>query len=327
MRVLITGATGFVGRHLATLLLSRRHEVFGTVLQPEGDGQDDKIRLLSCDMRDAQQVRSAVEDARPDQVYHLAGLSSVRESFEDARAVYETNFFGALHLLDAVRRTNASARVLLIGSGHCYGKLRPRELPATEQQVLAPNSPYAVSKAAADLLGRHYFESFGLHVIRARPFNHTGPGQSTHFVCSDFARQFAAIELNLAAPVLRVGNLHARRDFSDVRDIVRAYVLLLQKGKPGEAYNVGSGRAVSLDEVLKILRSFCTRSIAIQTEETRFRRGEADVLYGSSRKLKQATGWRPEYDLKSTLRDLYCYWIAILTRQLGEHEAAGVGKS
>ena len=327
MRILITGATGFVGRHLAALLLSRRHEVFGTFLQPEGDGPNDKIKLLSCDMRDANQVRSAVDEVRPDQVYHLAALSSVRDSFEDAKAVYETNLLGALHLLEAVRRTNASARILLVGSGHCYGKLKPRELPATEQQALAPNSPYAVSKAAADLLGRQYFETFGLHVIRARPFNHTGPGQSTHFVCSDFARQFAAIDLGLAPPILRVGNLNSRRDFSDVRDIVRAYVLLLQKGRGGEAYNVGSGRAVSLKQLLKILRSFCSRPVSVETEKTRLRIGEADVLYGSNRKLKQATGWRPEYDLKSTLRDLYCYWIANLTRQSGGHEAASVGKS
>lgn len=312
MRILVTGATGFVGRHLLSLLVSRRNEVFGTFLEPVSDGVPPHAELVRCDLRDARAVSRLVQEVRPQHVYHLAALSSVRDSFEDVNAVYQANFFGTLNLLDALRSAQPAARILLVGSGHCYGKVRRAELPIGETRILAPISPYAVSKAAADLLGGQFFQNYGVSVIRVRPFNHTGPGQSTHFVCSDFARQLAAIELGLAPPVIRVGNLNSKRDFSDVRDVVLAYLLLLQKGRAGEIYNVGSGHSIALRDVLTILCSFCTRKVSIEVEQERLRRGEEDVLYCSNRKLKKATGWRPQYGLKTTLRDLYRDWIARL---------------
>src|SRR5437588_837718 len=294
MRVLVTGATGFVGQHLLSLLSAGRNELFGTFLQPpDCTGLPERIKLVACDLRQADEMRQLLHDIRPQHVYHLAALSSVRNSFDDAKAVYEANFWGTLNLLEAVRARQASARVLLVGSGHCYGEVKPSQVPITERQPLAPNSPYGVSKAAADMLGGQFFQNYGLQVVRARPFNHTGPGQAPHFVCSDLARQFAAIELGLRSPTVQVGNLKARRDFSDVRDVVCAYVLLMRKAKPGETYNVGSGRAVSLREILEIVRSFCPRQVQIEIERERLRRGEADVVFGSNGKLKQATGWRP----------------------------------
>jgi GDP-4-dehydro-6-deoxy-D-mannose reductase len=162
------------------------------------------------------------------------------------------------------------------------------------------------------MLGEQFFESYGLGVVRARPFNHTGPGQSTHFVCSDFAKQFASIDLGLSEPVVRVGDISASRDFSDVRDVVRAYELLIRKGKAGDAYNVGSGRAAPLKYILQILQSFTNRKVRINVERKRLRGGESDVIYGSNRKLKHGTGWKPQYELKTTLRDLYLYWKGIL---------------
>jgi len=308
MRVLVTGATGFVGQHLLRLLPSRRAELFGTFLQHDFADPPDRAQLLCCDLRHSDDVRSLVADIRPNHVYHLAALSSVRDSFEESRAVYQANFFGTLNLLEAVQAAQPGARVLLVGSGHCYGKLKPSQMPITEEQPLAPDSPYGVSKAAADLLGSQFFQTYGLRVIRARPFNHTGPGQSTHFVCSDFARQVAAIDLGLATATVKVGNIDACRDFSDVRDVVRAYALLIKRGRPGEAYNVSSGRAVSLREILGVLGSICSCEVRIEVEEKRIRCREADVLYGSNRKLKQATGWQPKYDLVLTLADLYMYW-------------------
>ncbi len=312
MRILVTGATGFVGRYLSSLLLSRHHEVWGTFLQRDSGDLPASLQLLHCDLRDFSSVRSAVQQVRPQQVYHLAALSSVRDSFEDAKSVYEANFWGTLNLLEAIRMFRPFPRVLLVGSAHAYGNVKRTQLPITEKHCLAPNSPYGVSKAAADMLGGQVFQSFGMHVIRARPFNHTGPGQSAHFVCSDFSKQFAAIELGLAPPVVSVGDIHSSRDFSDVRDVARAYELLLRQGKAGEAYNVASGRAVSLTRILDILQSFNSRKVRISVEQDRVRSGEPDIIYGSNQKLKRATGWSAQFNLRTTLRDVYLDWKDVL---------------
>jgi GDP-4-dehydro-6-deoxy-D-mannose reductase len=308
MRILVTGATGFVGRHLVHLLLARRHEVYGTYLERESSQPPDRIRLFRCDVRQAGRLRSIVRRIRPQRIYHLAALSSVAESFKNVRAVYDTNFWGTFNLLEAVREAAPKARVLVVSSAQCYAAAKRSQLPVTESHPFAPPSPYALSKAAADMLAHQYHSLFGLHVIRARPYNHTGPGQTPHFVCSDFARQIAAIDLGLRPALLRVGNLKVRRDFSDVRDVVRAYALLLEKGKPGEAYNVASGRGTSLEEIVRLLASFCSRPIRVVVERKRFRPGDVPVLYSSNRKLRRTTGWRPERNLRATLRDLFFYW-------------------
>ncbi len=317
MRILITGASGFVGQHLSRLLISCRHEVFGTFLTGNRAGLPSGVKMLRCDLRHANEVRSVVQDVQPQQVYHLAALSSVKDSFENARLVYESNFWGTFNVLDAVRAAQPSARVLLVSSGHCYGPVKRSHLPIKETEPLHPDSPYGVSKAAADMLGGQFFHNYGLKVIRARPFNHTGPGQSPHFVCSDFARQFATIELGISSPLVRIGNIFARRDFSDVRDVVQAYVMLIAKGNPGEAYNVGSGRAVALRQILAILQSICPRKVQIEVEKQRLRRGETTVSFCSIRKLKQATGWHPKFDLRDTLQDLYSSWKEAIRKDKG----------
>jgi GDP-4-dehydro-6-deoxy-D-mannose reductase len=314
MRILVTGATGFVGQHLLRLLAFKRrsNQVFGTSLNGESAVTNPNIRVITCDLRDQDRLYHLVRDIRPDHVYHLAALSSVKDSFKNARAVYEANFFASLHLLQAVQRSQPSARVLLVSSAHVYGPVTRRDLPITEHHPLAPDSPYAVSKAAADMLGAQFWRSHGLSVIRARPFNHTGPGQAADFVCSDFARQFALIEAGRREPVVTVGNIKAARDFSDVRDVVRAYDLLLRKGRPGDAYNVSSGRAIPLTEVLTVLSSFVSRKIEVRVEQERIRGAEADAVYGSSAKLRRATGWAPQIPFKKTLLDLYGYWTEAL---------------
>ena len=264
--------------------------------------------MFECDLRREDQVKSLVRDVRPQQVYHLAAMSSVRDSFESARLVHESNFCGTFNLLEALRTAQMNPRFLLVSSGNSYGPVKRNHLPIKETEAMNPDSPYGVSKAAADMLGSQFFRNHGLRVIRARPFNHTGPGQSPHFVCSDFAKQFAAIELGIEPPVVRVGNIGARRDFSDVRDVVRAYAMLINKGTPGEAYNVGSGRAVSLRQILAILQSLCSRKVRIEVEKRRLRQAETTVSFCSTRKLKQITGWRPKFGLRETLGDLYLYW-------------------
>lgn len=308
MRVLVTGATGFVGQHLVRFLNSLQYTVYGTYLSKEALARVPAVKLFRCDVRDAGRLRSIVRQIRPNRIYHLAAQSSPVESFRNLQGVYETNFWGTYNLLEAVRQVAPKARVLVVGSGQCYGPVKPSQLPATEDQAFAPPNPYALSKAAADMLAGQYYSRFGLHLIRARPFNHTGPGQAADFVCSDFARQIAAIDLGLRRPVVCTGDLRAKRDFSDVRDVVRAYELLLEKATPGEAYNVASGQATSVRQIVRLLASFSSRPIRLSVQRQRLRPGDARTLYGSNRKLRYATNWKPVYSLRSTLQDLYEYW-------------------
>lgn len=318
MRVLVTGGTGFVGQHLVRLLHERTRTIFSTCLV-KPSSPISGVELLPCDIRNRDQVLQVVRYAQPQHIYHLSALSSVVKSYEGARQVWDTNVWGAMNLLDAVREAAPQARVLLVGSSQCYGHVASRRLPVTEDERLAPASPYAASKAAAEMLASQFFHSCGSQVIRTRPFNHTGPGQSAEFVCSDLARQVAEIELGYRLPVVRIGNIRIERDFSDVRDVVRAYELLLHRGAPGEVYNVASGRSVSIAEIVKHLQSCCPRSFQVDVEQKRVRSGEVSKMYGSNRKLRRVTGWKPEYSLAQTLRDLYEFWKSAAA---GEHEMA-----
>lgn len=312
MRCLITGATGFVGRHLTNLLLAQGHQVAGAHSRAGAAADCTNLELYCCNLTDSGGMASLVKKFCPDRVYHLAAFSSPIQSLSNERAVYDTNFLGTLNLLRAVRDGAPEARVLLVGSAQCYGVVRESDLPIREEQPFAPRSPYAVSKAAADLLGFQYFATDGMHIVRARPANHTGPGQSPSYVCSDFARQVAAIELGLAPPELRVGNIEVSRDFSDVRDVVCAYALLLEKGRSGEAYNIGSGRAVALKEIVGTLTSFCSRPVSVNVEHKRIRANDAKSIYVSLEKISAHTGWVPGYELRTTLRDLFDSWITVL---------------
>jgi GDP-4-dehydro-6-deoxy-D-mannose reductase len=306
MRVLVTGATGFVGQHLVRLLLSRGHTVFATYLSAPAEWEF-AAELVSCDVRNADSVRRIVAETRPHNVYHLAAQSSPSQSLEQARDVYDSNFWGTYNLLDSARQVAPKARILVVGSGQCYGEVRSRK-PLAESAVLSPRNPYALSKAAADMLGGQYYFGFGLHVILARPFNHTGPGQQAGFVCSDYARRIVDIELGNERPVLRIHDSGARRDFTDVRDVVRAYELLIEKGQPGEAYNVASGRTITVRQIVSILVSFCSRPIQISEKHDDVVPGNIANLYGSPRKLCRATGWKPRYNMRQTLRELFEYW-------------------
>ena len=258
MRVLVTGATGFAGQHLVKLLLSRGYTVYGTYLLPPDKWKFDAA-LFRCDVRDAARLRRVVRKVRPSRIYHLAGQSSPSRALEDFQGAFDTNFWGTYNVLEAARHAVPRARILVVGSGQCYGQVQASALPITEEQPFAPPNPYALSKAAADMLASQYHSRFGVHVIRVRPFNHTGPGQQQGFVCSDYARRIVASEFGRGRAVVRVRNPQVRRDFSDVRDVVRAYALLLEKGKPGEAYNVASGKAISVRQIVLSLALFSSR--------------------------------------------------------------------
>jgi len=306
MRVFVTGATGFAGQHLTRLLLSRGHEVYGTCLSAPAEWDFD-AKLFRCDIRDAALLCSAIQDVRPGRIYHLAAQSSPSQSLAQSRGVYETNFWGTYNLLEAARQVVPRARVLVVGSGQCYGN-NQKNGPVNESQPLAPPNPYALSKAAADMLAGQSYSRFGQHVIRVRSFNHTGPGQQEGFVCSDYAKRIVTIELGNERPLLRARDLDRRRDFSDVRDVVRAYELLIEKGQPGQAYNVASGRSISVRQIIQLLVSFCSRPIRISARRRARSSGDIPTLYGSSRKLRRVTGWKPAYNIRQTLGDLFEYW-------------------
>lgn len=321
MRFFVTGISGFVGAHLTVALLERGHTVFGLARETGALGElhrryGDRFpasAVALCDLRDRERLCAELRRAAPDGVFHLAGLAFVPKSFDAPDLVYEVNFLGATALLGAVLAVAPAARVVLVTSGEIYGWIDPaRDLPLVETQPLRPLSPYAVAKAAADLAGYQFFRAHGLDVIRARPFNHTGPGQAADFVCSDFARGLAAAECGAGPARLRVGNLDVERDFSDVRDVVRGYLALFEKGVAGEAYHLASGAATRVRTLLEELRGLCRVPVEVETDPRKLRPGELPRVVASIDKIRQTTGWQPQIPLRRTLADLLDDWRARL---------------
>ncbi|HUT73667.1 MAG TPA: GDP-mannose 4,6-dehydratase [Armatimonadota bacterium] len=312
MRSLITGITGFVGSHLAEHLLAQGAEVFGTARWRSDtaniDHLEGRIGLVECDIRDSASVKQVLLDVRPDEIYHLAAQSFVPTSWRAPSETLETNIVGEVHLLEAVRGLDPSPRVQIAGSSEEYGMAREDELPIRETNPLRPLSPYAVSKVGQDLLAYQYAMSYGLHLVRTRAFNHTGPRRGSVFVTSNFAKQIADIEKGRQEPVMRVGNLEARRDFTDVRDIVRGYVLAVREGEPGEVYNLCSGVARTIREVLDLLLSRSQVQVKVEQEPARMRPSDVPVLQGDFGKFHARTGWKPQIPFEQTVADLLDYW-------------------
>ncbi|UCB51713.1 MAG: GDP-mannose 4,6-dehydratase [Candidatus Zixiibacteriota bacterium] len=312
MKVLITGIAGFAGSHLAELLVRKGNEVFGTCLACESLDNIRRIRrslhLSTCDITRSDHLFRVVKRIGPDQIYHLAALSSVAKSFSEPLDTIGNNIRGTLHLLETVRNLKKPVKILVVGSSDMYGRVTPKEVPITEEKTLLPVSPYGVSKAACDLLAYQYFESYRVFALRARAFNHTGPRQTTGFVIPDFASQIAQIEAGLLPPVMKVGDLSSKRDVSDVRDVMRAYVSLMRRGKPGQAYNICSQKAYRIRDVLKDLLRLSKRKIKVEVDKERYRPAEIPVLMGSNLKIEKATGWKPRIPLMKTLEDTLDFW-------------------
>ncbi|GAB4325640.1 MAG: GDP-mannose 4,6-dehydratase [Candidatus Sumerlaeia bacterium] len=324
--VLVTGAGGFVGRHLGRMLIGEGFAVAGTVLggpraAAMGEAVADGVEPIECDLTSKSRVRAVVRSVRPAAVVHLAAQSHVPTAWKKPELTFRVNVLGTLHLLQAVEREAPDARVLLVGSAEIYGRAAPGGQPVNESQPLAPLNPYAVSKAAADLLGGQWAASTALHIVRARPFNHTGPGQTGDYVCAAFARQAAAIALGRQAPRVVVGNLNVRRDFLDVRDVCRAYLALLRHGEPGGVYNIASGRPRSIRTILKKLLKFTGRQVQVVVDPNKFRPADQPVLCGDAGRLRAATGWRPAIPFDQTLRDMFEWW-----KQQIEHSDSGGGR-
>ena len=313
MRVLITGITGFVGSHMADFALARGAEVFGSYRwrsKTENiDHLGSRVTLIDSDLRDLSSVRGLVEASNPDWVVHLAAQSFVGTSWQTPAETLSTNIISQVNLLEAIRGFKMFPRFLAVGTSEEYGLVNPDELPIKETNPLRPLSPYAVSKVAQDMMGWQYFRSYGLPIIRTRAFNHEGPRRGDVFVTSSFARQVAEIEAGLRAPSIAVGDLTPRRDYSDVRDIVRGYWMLLGEGEPGEVYNLCSGRSWAIREVLDFLLAASTvKGIAVHTDPARLRPSDVMMLEGDPTKIHRATGWKVEIPFEQTLRELLDYW-------------------
>lgn len=313
MKILVTGITGFVGSHLAEYLLTKDDiEIYG-IVRWRSDTENiehirDKLVLSECDIRDATSVRNEIEKVKPDRIFHLAAQSYVVSSWHAPRETLTTNILGELNIFESVRELKINPFIQIAGSSEEYGLVSVNELPVKETNLLHPLSPYAVSKVGQDLLGYQYYKSYGLNIIRTRAFNHTGPRRGEVFVCSNFAKQIAMIEKGKQKPIIYVGNLEARRDFTDVRDIVQAYWLALEKCKPGEVYNICSGRARAMKEVLDILLGLTKQKIKIKQDPKRLRPSDVPVLEGDSSKFRELTGWKAEIPFEKTLEDLLNYW-------------------
>ncbi|MBE0544975.1 MAG: GDP-mannose 4,6-dehydratase [Verrucomicrobia bacterium] len=314
MRVLITGITGFVGSHMAEYALAQGAEVFGACRWRSNTENIEplrsKLHLVEADLRDQSSVQEMLAATKPDFIFHLAGQSQVMTSWQAPVETLQTNVIGQVHLLEAIRHRGGDfPRVLVVGSSEEYGLVQEHELPVTEEQLLRPLSPYAVSKVAQDLLAHQYFRSYGIPCVRARAFNHDGPRRGEVFVTSAFARQVAEIEAGASEPVILVGNLKARRDYTDVRDIVRGYWLLLEKGAPGEVYNLCSGHSHAIQEILDFfLASSAVRGIEVREDASRLRPSDVPNLVGSAAKVHAATGWTPTISFEETLKDVLEYW-------------------
>jgi GDP-4-dehydro-6-deoxy-D-mannose reductase len=308
VRALITGVGGFVGRHLLQHLLEEGDQVFGLGRRGDIGGLPDGVTAFAVDLAYRTQVAAAVHEAQPEAVYHLAAQSSPRESLDDPWATLSNNLQGQMNLLEAVRKLEPQPRVLVVGSSDEYGAPHPDEVPTSEQVPLRPTTPYAVSKVGQDMMGYQYFAQHRLPVVRVRPFNHTGPGHDARFVIPSIARQLAQIEAGEREPVLRVGNLDVERDFTDARDMVRAYRLAALVGQPGEVYNLGRGRAIRIGEIVDMLVALCRVPVHVEVDPALLRpvdlpRQQADIT-----RFTQLCGWQPRIAWQTTLRDTLQYW-------------------
>ena len=317
-RILITGGTGFVGSHLVPFLRSLDAKLI--VVSAGGvKTQEPGVDYCKADIRNSEDVRAVVREASPHQIYHLAGISSVPASWTDPRLTFDVNVVGSYNVFDAAMRLQSPPRILNVSTSQVYA---PCDAALLETSPVGPDNPYAASKAMAELLAVQYQKATKGGIITARAFNHTGPGQLTTFALPSFARQLAEMEAGLRPPVLRVGNINVKRDFTDVHDVVVAYCELLEKGVVGDVYNVCSGRAVLLADLVIELQKNCGVAVKIEVDSARVRPSDVPQIVGDAGKLHKTTGWLPKVPLGRTLKELLAYWrTAIKLEAVGHNDA------
>ena len=310
MRVLITGMSGFAGSYLAELLLQETHwSLIGVSRSTTGERTNSRVQWWQLDLRDADGVARLLKHERPDVIVHMAAQSSVPTSWKQPWDTYQDNIQAQLNLFEGVIAAGLTPRMLTVSSNEVYGRPEgPEDLPFRETSPMRPNNPYAVSKCAQDLMVLQYHISHGLDVCIARPFNHVGPSQSARFVAADFARQIAEIELGRREPVMRLGNMAAQRDFSDVRDVARAYFAMIQGADAGQIYNICSGVPRSIQSLLDVMLSQNTVQIQQETDPAKFRKVDTPISYGDASRLREATGWSPQIAFEQTIADILDYW-------------------
>ena len=309
MKALIIGASGFVGPYLVEEI---RRSLFCEIITATsretdrlGIGEDKTVHL---NILDRKQISDILLSEKPDYIFHLAAQSSVALSWKNPKSTVDTNIIGAINLISAIKQSGYSPRVLIAGSGEEYGRVRETDIPIRENAVLAPGNVYAVTKVCQNMMASIYARAYGLQLVMTRSFNHIGPGQSPQFVVADFCSQAVKIEKGLQEPVFRVGNLSAKRDFTDVRDVVKAYCMLIQYGKSGETYNVGSGHAVAVQEILDIILSQTKAEVKVETDPSKLRPVDVPVIEADISKIYKDTGWKPEISPAQTITDTMQYW-------------------
>ncbi len=311
-KALITGIAGFAGSHLAELLLSKGIEVYG-LCRPRSKTDHiesiiNKLHLEDADLLDSHSLYTTIAKIKPDYIFHLAAQSFVPTSWVSPSVTLEVNIVGSANLFEAVRQVGIAPAIQIACSSEEYGLVHANELPIKETNPLRPQSPYAVSKVAMDYLGYQYFCSYNMRIIRTRGFNHTGPRRGETFVTSNFAKQIAMIEKGKQEPHIYVGNLETQRDWTDVRDMVRGYLLSVEKCSPGDVYNICTGKAVRIGDMLDLLLSFSKAKVKVQPDSSRMRPSDVPVLIGDNSKFVKKTDWKAQISFKKTMEDLLNYW-------------------
>ncbi|OGH37520.1 MAG: hypothetical protein A3B44_02915 [Candidatus Levybacteria bacterium RIFCSPLOWO2_01_FULL_38_21] len=316
--ILITGISGFAGSFLAEyLVLQNKGKISGTYLEEQSLKNVEKIKtkidLFKLNLIDEKKVLDIVRETKPDFIFHLAALTSPKASFDNPFETIKNNVRAQLNLLEAVRKLKyLNTRILIVSSAEVYGIVEKKDLPIDEDTKLMPASPYAVSKITQDFLGLQYFLSHSLKIIRVRPFNHIGPRQSSHFVVASFAKKIAEIEKKKTEPILLTGNLESKRDFTDVRDMMQAYVLAIEKGKKGDVYNIGSGKSYTIFGILNKILSLSKTKIKVKLDKSLLRPSDNPDLLCNRTKFTNLTGWEPKIPIDKTLKDTLDYWRNII---------------
>ncbi len=306
-RGLVIGAAGFVGNYLINEMHRSGMECFATKLSHEVF-ENPYASVYDLNILEKEAVANLLMEIRPDYIFHLAAQSSVGVAWKNPCLTIDVNIKGSVNVMDAIRELYYKPRVLLIGSGEEYGHIKEGETPISEDTLLRPGNIYAATKACQNMIGSIYSKAYDMDLILVRAFNHIGPGQLPLFVVSDFCKQVAEIEKGLREPVIRVGNLEAKRDFTDVRDVVRAYVQLVQKGMPGETYNVGRGKAIKIRDILDEIINQSKAKIAVEVDPAKLRPVDVPIIEADTIKIKKITGWRPEISIEQTISETLDYW-------------------